>query len=517
MSIFTLLALIILPLLGGAIAWAGDVIGYRLGKSRRSLFGLRPRSTARLIAVVVGVVLPLVTMILAAVGSQEVRTALFRLTELQASNQQLQGENQLLTASVDRSRQEKTAAETAAAEAQKQVQAARARLQRAQADLTAAQQSLGRTRAQLATAQAERRRLTAQLATLQASRSRLQQDLAAAQRDLGASKQQLTKTQSELQLAQTQQKQVAGQLADTNKRYEALKTQETTLRKQVEDLRVEAEHAKVQLDTAKRQWETVTKEWELATHKLDQANTKLTEVSQRLAQQYFVSSAGQVRYEPGTELVRVVVKAGQSQAQVASSLRELVVLAGKAAANRGAGGPDAPSVFLAAPSPPDTPFPPAEDVVIKEVASQIRSAPAEDYVVVVRALSRSFTSDPEPVVIGLYAQPNQLVFPRGTVITSRVIDGSAPRAEVFQRLWGIRDDLRGAAQQAGLMADPDTGQYGQVLAEDLLTTLDALLSQKKPLEVQAVAAEDVRVSSAQPFLVVLKVGGPSAERATGGD
>ena len=34
MSVFTLLALIVLPILGGLIAWAGDIIGYRLGKSR---------------------------------------------------------------------------------------------------------------------------------------------------------------------------------------------------------------------------------------------------------------------------------------------------------------------------------------------------------------------------------------------------------------------------------------------------------------------------------------------------
>ena len=63
MSTYTIVALVVLPILGGVIAWMGDVIGYRLGKSRRSLFNLRPRSTARLVGVAVGVVLPLLTLL----------------------------------------------------------------------------------------------------------------------------------------------------------------------------------------------------------------------------------------------------------------------------------------------------------------------------------------------------------------------------------------------------------------------------------------------------------------------
>ena len=35
---FIVVTVISLLVLGGFIAWAGDVIGYRLGKSRRSLF-----------------------------------------------------------------------------------------------------------------------------------------------------------------------------------------------------------------------------------------------------------------------------------------------------------------------------------------------------------------------------------------------------------------------------------------------------------------------------------------------
>ncbi|MCD6350736.1 MAG: DUF3084 domain-containing protein, partial [Armatimonadetes bacterium] len=60
MTAFFAATLIVLPVLGALIAWLGDVIGYRLGRSRRSLFGLRPRTTARVVGVVVGAALPLV-------------------------------------------------------------------------------------------------------------------------------------------------------------------------------------------------------------------------------------------------------------------------------------------------------------------------------------------------------------------------------------------------------------------------------------------------------------------------
>jgi len=62
-SAYTIIALIILVATGGLIAWLGDIIGYRLGKRRSSLFGLRPRTTARLVGMAVGATLPLIGLV----------------------------------------------------------------------------------------------------------------------------------------------------------------------------------------------------------------------------------------------------------------------------------------------------------------------------------------------------------------------------------------------------------------------------------------------------------------------
>lgn len=490
MSFFTLIALIVLPILGGFIAWAGDIIGYRLGKSRRTLFGLRPRTTARLIAVIVGIVLPLATMMVAAFGSRNVRIALFQLTELQASRAALEEENQRLQASVQSSRQQKELAQKAATEAQQRVEAARQRLAAAQADLKRAEASLRETQGQLQRVREERTRLSRQVSDLEARSKGLQQQL-------GQTQAALAQTQARLREAQAQE--------------ERLKQEVQRLVAEAHQARVEADAARRELEDAQRDLVAATDELERKREELERTEALTVALTNTWLAQSFLTATTEVRYEPGTELLRQSVRAAQSEAQIVASLEEMLVLASRLAAAAGAGrDPDTGrAVVLFAPIPPGaTDFPPQESAVIREVARQIREARAEEYVVVVRVVFRSFVGDDRPVGIGLFARPNDLVFKPGAVIASRQIDGSKPRAEVFQRLWGLLSDLRVAAQEAGLMRDPQTGQYGQVPAEAILAALDELLQRKQTLLVEAVAAQDVYVASEEPFLVLLRVREP---------
>src|SRR5438876_11732771 len=52
---YTTLALVMTVLMGGIIAYNGDLIGRKYGKRRVTLFGLRPKHTAILITSVTGV------------------------------------------------------------------------------------------------------------------------------------------------------------------------------------------------------------------------------------------------------------------------------------------------------------------------------------------------------------------------------------------------------------------------------------------------------------------------------
>jgi uncharacterized protein (DUF3084 family) len=79
---FALQTLIILLVLGGAVAFIGDRIGHRIGKKRLSFLGLRPRYTAIAITVLSGALISVFTGLILFSISSDVRIALFGLDRL---------------------------------------------------------------------------------------------------------------------------------------------------------------------------------------------------------------------------------------------------------------------------------------------------------------------------------------------------------------------------------------------------------------------------------------------------
>ncbi len=77
--------LLILTLVLGsaALAFLGDILGFRYGKQRISLFGLRPKYTSRLITAIMGGVIAVIVLAVLSVLSQDVRTALFSMNYMQ--------------------------------------------------------------------------------------------------------------------------------------------------------------------------------------------------------------------------------------------------------------------------------------------------------------------------------------------------------------------------------------------------------------------------------------------------
>jgi uncharacterized protein (DUF3084 family) len=84
------LLIFVIILLSGVIAYLGDIMGRRIGKRKLSLLTLRPRYTAILISIVTGVLIAGTTLAILSFASQDVRTALFGMTELK---QQLESLN----------------------------------------------------------------------------------------------------------------------------------------------------------------------------------------------------------------------------------------------------------------------------------------------------------------------------------------------------------------------------------------------------------------------------------------
>lgn len=83
-----------IAILGGLLALLGDRVGMRMGKKKLSLFGLRPKYTSMVITVFTGLAISGCTLLLMAVVSEDVRTALFHMRQIRGELAVLKSEYQ---------------------------------------------------------------------------------------------------------------------------------------------------------------------------------------------------------------------------------------------------------------------------------------------------------------------------------------------------------------------------------------------------------------------------------------
>lgn len=76
--------IIFIVALAGVIAYAGDRIGHQVGRKRLTLLNIRPRYTSTIIAVATGMIIALIVTLAAIFASNEVKTAFFRLNQINA-------------------------------------------------------------------------------------------------------------------------------------------------------------------------------------------------------------------------------------------------------------------------------------------------------------------------------------------------------------------------------------------------------------------------------------------------
>ncbi len=80
---FTLI--FVLTFIGGLIAYFGDKIGMKVGRRRLTIFGLRPKHTSILITVFTGIFITGASITILSIASEDVRTALFAMKEIQST------------------------------------------------------------------------------------------------------------------------------------------------------------------------------------------------------------------------------------------------------------------------------------------------------------------------------------------------------------------------------------------------------------------------------------------------
>ncbi len=87
---YGLTLILTLAVVGGAIAYIGDRLGMNVGRKKLTLFGLRPKHTSILVTIVTGVLIATASIVVLSIASQDVRTALFNMKEIQEELRGLQ-------------------------------------------------------------------------------------------------------------------------------------------------------------------------------------------------------------------------------------------------------------------------------------------------------------------------------------------------------------------------------------------------------------------------------------------
>ncbi|KYZ76391.1 hypothetical protein AXX12_08125 [Anaerosporomusa subterranea] len=81
---FGIALIVVIVIMGGAIAYIGDKLGTKVGKKKLTVFGLRPKHTSILVTIITGFLIAATTLGILTLVSTDVRTALFGMEALKA-------------------------------------------------------------------------------------------------------------------------------------------------------------------------------------------------------------------------------------------------------------------------------------------------------------------------------------------------------------------------------------------------------------------------------------------------
>ncbi|MEM9217974.1 MAG: DUF3084 domain-containing protein [Cyanobacteria bacterium P01_F01_bin.150] len=201
-GLFLIAAMLIL---GGGLATAGDRIGMKVGKARLSLFNMRPRQTATVITILTGGVISATTLGILFLLSEQLRTGVFELKDIQdeladaqVELNQLQNERNEIDQELEEARIKQEESIISLQEVDESLQASLEAQEETEAQLTAKQSELTATQTQLTQADAKFRQTQEELKSVSQQSSALRQELQSLQDAQRQQNETLTKQEEEL-------------------------------------------------------------------------------------------------------------------------------------------------------------------------------------------------------------------------------------------------------------------------------------------------------------------------------
>ncbi|WP_299404010.1 DUF3084 domain-containing protein [Acaryochloris sp. IP29b_bin.148] len=461
---------IVIIILGGAIATLGDRIGSKVGKARLSLFNLRPKNTAIVITILTGAVISALTLGIVFAFSQQFRDALFRFDDIQKRSRIVQKE-------LDETQAEKDAIE---------------------ADLTTARSSLSRTRQRLKTANRN-------LVKAIAREKRIER--------------QLKQTQSRFRQSKRQINQFVGQAKQLRSQIQSLRTEQNTLRVQ----RNQSEARIQQVNRQKRQLETAIAQAQSRLRQVEVQKQALTltiaaerqqlqaanQQRQQLQQEVQTLEAGRARLEQNVEFLLLGLRRGtiairsgqiltsaviqdiQSRTDALKAINTLLIQARQSAITLSdlQGVPDQQQIVQMRQSD------------VERIA--IRIGDGKPYVVRILAAA-SYLQGERAIFVVPQIATNRVIYQADTQIARISVQPAQMSDEqLLDRINQLFAVVNKKAIVAGFLPNPLTGTVGSGRQVDLFRFILALKDRNDPGTIEIIATTPETVLTAGPLAIEL--------------
>ena len=490
--------ILVFCIVGALIAYGADNLGRHLGKTRKTLFKLRPRHTATLLTALAGFFTPLLTVILMASVSQDVRTILREGSNAAAERDRIKGEVEVKKAEVASQASRLTTLNADLDQRNKALAASNGRLRDSEGRRTLLQKTISGL-------ESTERSLRGQSKVLQGQVSNFRKQVADARKNVQSLTQEYRNVQADYTLLTRNFRVVERDLQDRTEFQNRLIQESAALEANIKKLQDSEKQAQLLLQSTEKAYEqlklevagqkaTFDRELELARLDLDRLRgeiSRLQTIGQNLR-----ANADRARTRPmifviGEEMSRVRVPARTPAATASALLSSAFRSARLLASDRGADDSSGASAGLTETRQNDELVSIAQqEVNLVKATSDQRT----DTVVVVSSLWNSFAGEFVPLKVRVL--PNPVVFRAGEIIYEQRIDGARPDAEIVLALERFfQSGLRTVAQRKGMIpADGRENSFGTISREQILDLVTQIRSTGRVIRLQAVASKDIQAA-----------------------
>ena len=492
--------LLLFVIMGGLIAYLGDWLGRRMGKKRLRIGKLRPRHTATFFTVLMGMLIPLATTYGIVTQSAAVRQWIVQGPELVRVKQNLETEieaNQVSLAVLENQAEDRQEQLT---DIQTMLSSASKARDKAVNERNAERRRLEDARDEIAAAERREDQINKRVDALRKSEETLKVNVTNLKEELASSQESLADAEQESQRLYEET--------------EGLKRNSIDLTRQISDLEGERDRQVKRTEEARQDAAFYEAEAQRNFDRILDLRRNITELEGNLigaAEGIEAVRTSAVIYRKDEELARLALPAGLTEAQAREKVAEIAKMSDVAARERGVR-PD-PMGRAAAMDTRVRRLPDGTILTIT-VEDQVQAfvneiiAQKQDLLLVSSAYYNFFSRDTTFVPLNLNLYPNRKVYDGGQRVAETIIDGGKSEEEILDAvILFLRTDVRSAAQEAGMI--PVQGPEVTIgeITYTQMTDLVRRIRQRGGMA-RVVAEAATTTKSADPLILRFRVNNP---------